>query len=134
MDRRSFVGMLTAGAAGQAFSGTGSSAQTATAKKFVVVGGGMAGAACAKYLSMWGANSGLAVEVTLVTPETQYLSCILSNGVLVGDRTMNDQSFGYSQLTSNHNVQLVTASVEGINSDSKTVTCLSSGFLGQMAA
>lgn len=129
MDRRSFVTLLTAGAAGQALAPAAARAQSAPAPiRVVVVGGGMAGATCAKYTALWGARSGLNVEVTLVEASARYPSCILSNAVLVGERTMAQQYFGYDALAANHGVRVVTASVTGIDPDARSVA-LDSGLV-----
>ncbi|MCC0076634.1 MAG: FAD-dependent oxidoreductase [Rhodobacter sp.] len=123
MDRRSFVTLLTAGAAGQAI--TPAAAQTraaATTIRAVVVGGGMSGATCAKYLAMWGARSGIDIAVTLVEASARYPSCIMSNGVLVGERTMAQQYYDYDALSANHGVRVVTASVARVDPDAQVVT------------
>jgi sulfide dehydrogenase [flavocytochrome c] flavoprotein chain len=52
--------------------------------KVVVVGGGFAGATCA--LSLRRLNA--AIEVTLVDPEDRYVTCPMSNSVLVGLRAL----------------------------------------------
>ena len=52
---------------------------TGLSGRVIVVGGGMAGAAVAKFLRLWGGNG---VKVTLVEREAQYTSNILSNLVL----------------------------------------------------
>jgi sulfide dehydrogenase [flavocytochrome c] flavoprotein subunit len=52
--------------------------------KVVIVGGGFAGATCA--LSLRRLNA--AIEVTLVDPEARYVTCPMSNSVLVGLREL----------------------------------------------
>jgi sulfide dehydrogenase [flavocytochrome c] flavoprotein subunit len=52
--------------------------------KVVIVGGGFAGATCA--LSLRRLNA--AIEVTLVDPEARYVTCPMSNSVLVGLRDL----------------------------------------------
>ncbi len=61
--------------------------------RVVVVGGGFAGATAAKYLRMWSNN---AIEVTVIEPSSQFVSCPLSNLVLGGSKTMDDLTFAYS--------------------------------------
>ncbi len=58
----------------------------------VVIGGGFAGATCARAL----AERGLAV--TLVEPSAQYVACPFSNAVVAGLREMDQQTFGYQGL------------------------------------
>ena len=58
----------------------------------VVVGGGFAGATCARELARGGA------VVTLVEPQTTYVACPMSNAVIAGLRGLEDQDFGYAEL------------------------------------
>jgi sulfide dehydrogenase [flavocytochrome c] flavoprotein chain len=57
--------------------------------KVVVVGGGFAGATCARFLKRHG------LDVTLVEPNPTFIACPLSNAVLTGLRPMESQQFGY---------------------------------------
>jgi NADPH-dependent 2,4-dienoyl-CoA reductase/sulfur reductase-like enzyme len=72
--------------------------------RVVVVGGGYAGATCARYLRLWG---GAALDVTLVEPQAQLVSCPLSNLVLSGVQQISDVSFGYQNLSAKHGVTQV---------------------------
>ncbi len=63
--------------------------------RVVVVGGGMSGAAMAKYLRLWG---GTGVGVTLVERESSYTTNISSNLVLNGSRQISDLVFQYDGL------------------------------------
>ncbi|HSY95599.1 MAG TPA: FAD-dependent oxidoreductase, partial [Steroidobacteraceae bacterium] len=56
--------------------------------KVVIVGGGFAGASCA--LELRRLNKGL--RVTLIDPDDRYVTCPMSNGVLVGLRDLNSIS------------------------------------------
>jgi sulfide dehydrogenase [flavocytochrome c] flavoprotein chain len=129
MDRRSFFSLLAAGTAGQAFTARAVNAQSAPAKKFVVVGGGMAGASCAKYLAMWGARSGVAVSVTLVDTNPAYVSCIMSNKVVTGERSLASLTFGYDTLASKFGVTFVNASVTSVDATGKSITLSTGGTL-----
>jgi len=60
--------------------------------RVVVVGGGFAGATCARELKRAG------VSVTLVEPSTSYVACPFSNGVLAGLRPLSAQQFGYDAI------------------------------------
>ncbi len=118
MDRRTFVKWLTAGSAGQFLA---DSAMAASAPfRAVVVGGGMAGVTAAKYLRMWG---GAGVSVTLVEPRALYVSNIMSNKVLTGQRTLASLNYAYTTLTSAYGVQVLRATVTGINPTTRKVTC-----------
>lgn len=87
--------------------------------RVVVVGGGFAGATAAKYLRMWSNN---AIEVTVIEPSSQFVSCPLSNLVLGGSKTMDDLTFAYSLAQKNHGVQWVKDSVVAIDASQKKVT------------
>jgi sulfide dehydrogenase [flavocytochrome c] flavoprotein subunit len=71
----------------------------------VVVGGGFGGATCAKYLR----RADLAIDVTLVTPQRQFITCPFSNAVLAGLRDMASVTHGYDGLRQHHGVRLVHA-------------------------
>ncbi|MFA6179379.1 MAG: NAD(P)/FAD-dependent oxidoreductase [Candidatus Methylopumilus sp.] len=69
--------------------------------RVVVIGGGYAGAAAAKYLRMW-SNGG--IEVVVVEQASQFVSCPVSNLVLGGSKNINELTFGYDLLKSNHGI------------------------------
>lgn len=77
---------------------------TGLSGRVVVVGGGMAGAAAAKFLRLWG---GAGVKVTLVEREPRYTSNILSNLVLTDTVTLNSLFFEYTALRSSYGVEVV---------------------------
>ncbi len=95
-NRRDFIKLAGAGAAGAVLSGC---ASTPEAKKplarVIVIGGGYGGATAARYLRMWG---GGAIEVFLIERNTQFVSCPLSNLVLGGSRKIEDVTMGYGRL------------------------------------
>lgn len=91
--------------------------------KVVVVGGGMAGTTVAKFLRLWG---GTGLDVTLVEPNTSYISNIFSNMVLTGERTLSQLTFSYTTLASKYGVKVQKYSVTSIDPVGKTVT-LSNG-------
>ena len=74
---------------------------TGISGRIVVVGGGMAGAAVAKYLRLWG---GTGVSVTLVEASPSYTSNIMSNTVLTGQRTLASLNYSYDTLVSHYGV------------------------------
>ena len=86
--------------------------------RIVVVGGGYAGATAAKYLRDW-SNGGL--DVIVVEPRSQFVSCPLSNLVLGGNKNINDLTFGYDLLKSNHGIQWVADEVVSIDAASRVV-------------
>ena len=95
-----------------------SKAATQAKGRIVVVGGGYAGASAAKYLRDW-SNGGL--DVIVVEPRSQFVSCPLSNLVLGGNKNINDLTFGYDLLKSNHGIQWVADEVVSIDAASRVV-------------
>lgn len=108
MDRRAFIGAL---GAASALAAAPTRVAAATVGRVVVVGGGMAGAAAAKYLRLW---SGGAVDVTLIEQESRYTSSIMSNLVVTGQMAMSKLYFSYANLASRYGVKLLTGRVVGI--------------------
>ena len=63
-------------------------------RRVVVVGGGFAGASCARALK----REDSALSVTLVEPSATYTACPFSNEVIAGRRELSAQRFGYDGL------------------------------------
>jgi len=128
MDRRGFIKLIGAGAAATMVSGcasVGGKSSVKSAGRVVVVGGGYGGATAAKYIRMW---SGGAIEVTLIEPNTQFISCPLSNLVLGGARTLDSLTMGYDTLRA-HGVKVVHDVVTTVQADKKRVTLGKGGEL-----
>ncbi|MEA3405889.1 MAG: FAD/NAD(P)-binding oxidoreductase [Pseudomonadota bacterium] len=90
-----------------------------TLPQIVVVGGGFAGATAAKYLKMWG---GLGVEVTLIEPNTTYVSPILSNLVLNNQKSTDDLQFTYVNHSNQYGINMIHDSVNSIDETAQIVT------------
>lgn len=101
-------GMATA----QRSSGTTLQAATSAAGRVVIVGGGMAGLAAAKYLKVWG---GSGVQVTLIERNPSYTSNILSNLVLTGQRSLSSLVYSYATVKQNYGVDIRQGTVVGID-------------------
>jgi NADPH-dependent 2,4-dienoyl-CoA reductase/sulfur reductase-like enzyme len=86
--------------------------------KVVVVGGGYGGATVAKYLRMW-SNGG--VEVTLVEPNAEFVSCPISNLVLGGSKEIGDVTVSYANLERRWGVVLVRDTAVAVDADKRTV-------------
>ena len=69
----------------------------------VVVGGGFGGATCAKYIRRADAT----IEVTLVEPRRQFVTCPFSNAVLAGWRDLASITYTYNTLQQRYGVRLV---------------------------
>ena len=87
-------------------------AEDTTTPHIVVVGGGFSGATCAKYLKMWGGSS---VNVTIIEANPTYVSPILSNLVLNGQKTISDLSFTYGDLSSKYGVNMIHSTVDSVD-------------------
>lgn len=89
----------------------------AASRKVVVIGGGYGGAVAAKYLK----KADPALEVTLIEKEKEYVSCPLSNPVLIGLRDIAVQTWSYDGLKK-HGINVVHDLVTGIDPAGKKVT------------
>ncbi|MBK7592974.1 MAG: NAD(P)/FAD-dependent oxidoreductase [Betaproteobacteria bacterium] len=140
MDRRQFLGSLSLGGLGlmslpNAWAEDSNTTpvlfpvptDTGIGGRVVVVGGGMSGAAVAKYLRLWG---GTGVNVTLVEASPSYTSNIMSNTVLTGQRTLASLNYTYATLSGHYGVNRVTAKVSGIDRAQKLVTLEGGGTIG----
>jgi len=87
--------------------------------RVVVVGGGYAGAAAAKYLRMWSLG---AIEVIVIEPNRQFVSCPLSNLVLGGSQSIDDLTFDYQLLKANHGIQWVQDHVTAIDANARKIS------------
>ena len=124
--RRHIIQSATLGSAIGALGLTGCASIGGSAPKVVVVGGGYGGATAAKYLRLWSENR---VDVTLVEPNSAFISCPISNLVLGGSKTMADITTPYDNLGKRHGVKIVRDSVIGIDQQQKTVQLASGSQL-----
>ncbi len=123
INRRDFI-KLTGyglGAASTGLMGCANMHNKPSSGKVVIIGGGYAGATAAKYLRMWSNHS---IEVVVVEKNSQFVSCPLSNLVLGGSKSINDLTFGYDLLKSNHGIQWVKDEVTGIDTVNRKVAML----------
>ena len=118
--RREFIRMFGAGCL-LALGGPAPVRSAGSAKaRVVVIGGGFGGATAAKYLRLLDPG----IEVTLIERNSQYVSCPLSNEVIVGERDIAQLTFGYEGLTA-HGVSVVQDEATGIDPVNKTVATAS---------
>ncbi len=89
-----------------------------TPAKVVVVGGGFGGATCAKYLRL--ADPGL--EVTLVTPQLQFITCPFSNAALVGLQPLAGLTYTYQRLQKRYGVRVVQAPARAFEPTAQILT------------
>jgi sulfide dehydrogenase [flavocytochrome c] flavoprotein subunit len=84
----------------------------------VVVGGGFGGATCAKYLR----RADPTLEVTLVTPHSQFVTCPFSNTVLAGLQDLASLTYSYEQLRNRYGVRVVQAEATALDPVTRRVT------------
>jgi sulfide dehydrogenase [flavocytochrome c] flavoprotein chain len=94
-----------------------------TGKRVVVVGGGWGGATAAKYVRMGDPS----IEVILIEPSKQFISCPFSNLVLSGVRTLDSMTFDYGRLRG-HGVRMIHELASDIEPVAKRVR-LGEGWL-----
>ena len=116
MQRRHFL--QTGSALGAAGMVSGCATTSGKGPKVVVIGAGYAGATAAKYIRMW---SDYGIQVTLVEPNPNFISCPISNLVIGGSKTMADITTPYDNLVKRHGVQMVQDRVSSIDTDKRVV-------------
>lgn len=115
MNRRSFT-LAAASLAGTAWLGHAPAVLGAARPKVVVVGGGFGGATTARYLRLWDPG----IDVTLIERQSRFVSCPMSNLVLSGDRSLDQNTFGYEGLEK-AGVTRIEADVAAIEHDKREV-------------
>lgn len=127
MQRRRLIQSLGAGSAlaGLGMLG-GCASMGGNQPKVVVVGGGFGGATAAKYLRLFSNNG---IDVTLVEPNANFVSCPISNLVVGGHKTLADITVPYDNLARRHGVKVVRDMVESIDADKRTVKLASGATL-----
>lgn len=112
--RRDFLSLVTAGAAAS-ISGLGRA--SAQDKRVVVIGGGFAGATCAKYLR----RADPTIQVTLIERQRNYVTPPSSNLVAIGLQPLSAITLGYDKLRRNHGVNVVYGNAVSIDAAGKKV-------------
>jgi len=82
-----------------------------------VIGGGFAGASCARALKRLAPR----LAVTLVEQSASFTACPLSNGVIAGLRDLRDQEFTYDKLAG-RGVELARLTATGVDPQARAVT------------
>jgi len=88
-----------------------------SAGRVVVIGGGFAGATCARALKRLDPR----LAVTLVEQSATFTACPFSNGVIAGLRDLHDQEFTYDKLAAS-DVALATQMATGIEPQAHVVS------------
>ena len=115
--RRRF-GQLAGGSAAVLAAGRFAAPAIAQAKaKVVVIGGGAGGATAAKYIAK---DSAGAIEVTLVEPSKQFVTCFHSNLYLGGIKKMEEITHSYDKLAG-YGIKLNHQMASAIDRDKRQV-------------
>ncbi|MDI1269653.1 MAG: NAD(P)/FAD-dependent oxidoreductase [Polaromonas sp.] len=127
MKRRNFVqASLALGALGSMV-GCATTGTIPNRARVLVIGGGYGGATAAKYVRML---SNYKIDVVMVEPNTNFVSCPISNLVLGGSKTMGDITTPYDKLSGKHGVTVVKDMVSTIDAAKKTVTLAGGATIG----
>ena len=116
MNRRLFLGQSTALALLAGLPTIGSA--NLKNAHIVVVGGGYGGATASKYLRLFSNNT---AKVTLIEPNSSFMSCPLSNLVVGGSRTLSELTTPYDNLQKRHGIRLIKDLVTSIDGAKKTL-------------
>ncbi len=115
LDRRAFIGGSATALGTLAF---GAPTVLGQGKpRVVVIGGGAGGATAAKYI----AKDASGIEVTLVEPAKQFITCFHSNLVLGGYKKMDAITHTYDRLASAYGIKLNHQAAVSIDRDRKQV-------------
>jgi NADPH-dependent 2,4-dienoyl-CoA reductase/sulfur reductase-like enzyme len=116
INRRKFL------AAGAAFTAANALAMPAVLgqgrSKVVVIGGGPGGTTAARYVAK---DARGAIDVTLVEPAKEFVTCFHSNLYLGGIKTLQSITHSYAKLTTAHDIKLVHQAAAAIDRDKKQV-------------
>jgi sulfide dehydrogenase [flavocytochrome c] flavoprotein chain len=116
--RRAIVGGLAAGGVLAAFGlkSTAARAASRATPRVIVIGGGFAGASCARVLR----QEDRSIAVTLIEPNRIYTACPFSNAVIAGFKTLESQQFNYERLKTD-GIDVVHQSVAAVDAKARTV-------------
>ena len=126
MDRRNFIKNLGLGTLAASVTTTSAIKSVAASGisspyEIVVVGGGFGGASVAKYVALWGSGN---VKVTLIDSNPSHVSCILSNLVLNGQKTVSNLTFNLTQSATKHNFTFKQGTLSSIGTTTNGNRCV----------
>ena len=114
LTRRNVVGGVAASATALALAHV---ARAQSAARILVIGGGFAGATCARALRRLDAT----LDVTLIEPNRTFIACPFSNEVIAGLRDIEAQQFGYGKIAA-EGVHVIAQMAMKIDPDARRVT------------
>ena len=113
INRREFIGAAAAGASAAL---VGAPAIAQGTARVVVIGGGFAGATCARQLKRFDPK----IQVTLVETNPTFTACPFSNAVIAGFRELNAQQFTYEKVAAD-GVTLAEAAATAVEPQARKV-------------
>ena len=120
MNRRNFIKLVGAatgaGLVAAPFISRAAEIMPKTGRRVVVIGGGSGGAIVAKYLRM----ADPSIEVVLIEREKTYIACPLSNLVIAGIRTLEENTITLGGLAK-RGIKLVYDNVTAVDVAAKQV-------------
>ena len=93
--------------------------------KVVIIGGGFGGATCANYIKRYAPG----VDVTLIEPNKQFVTCPFSNAVIGGLKTIDYVTHSYDDLKNKQHVKVVQDTVTAIDGGGRKITLKSGKVL-----
>ncbi len=117
MKRRTLLQVMAGGAGLSAIGGCATASGPSRAR-VVVVGGGFGGATAAKYVRLLSDGQ---VDVVLIEPSRDFVSCPVSNLVVGGQRRMSDLTMSFDALRTRHGITIVHDTVAAIDVERKAV-------------
>ena len=114
--RREFLKLGAAAAGSAALFSTRAVAQSPAAR-VVVVGGGFAGASCARALR----HADSRIAVTLVEPSPTFTACPFSNAVIAGLRELRAQQFTYDRVAAD-GITISRTTATAVDAQARSVT------------
>jgi len=127
MTRREFVRLVGASVAGATvLNGCAGHTGGRTVGRVVVIGGGFGGATAAKYLKLWAPE----LDVSLVEPNENFVSCPFSNRVLGGNLGIDELTRGYARLQRDRGVRLYRDQAVAVDAHSRQVRLSRGEVLG----
>ena len=120
LTRRGFCGAATVAAASLALP-----ALAQSSPRVVVIGGGFAGASCARALRQLDPK----LQVTLIEPKRSFTACPLSNEVIAGLRGLEAQQFGYDKVAA-AGITVIAQAATKVDAGARTVSLADGTSLG----
>lgn len=114
--RRVVLQGIAAGGVLAAVGVRGARAAAKSAPRVVVIGGGFAGASCARLIK----SEDRDIAVTLVEANSTYIACPFSNAVIAGLRELDQQKFGYDRVRA-AGIDVVHRKVTAVDTKQRTV-------------